>query len=205
MEVTIQAIKELREKTGAGVGAVRQALAESNDVDEAITFLRKKGLAKAEKRAGKSADNGTLGVYKHSDNRMIITVEVVTETDFASRGEDVQQFANDIALHIAAMNTEYVSEDSVPQKVIDVERKVGEKDVEGKPADIAEKIIEGKIKKFYEQNVLTHQKLFTDETKTVQDYLNELVAKIGEKIIITRFVKVVLGNEVMVSELKEAE
>lgn len=205
MEATIEAIKELRAKTGAGVGAVKEALVESSSMDDAITFLRKKGVAKAAKRAGKSADNGTLGLYKHSDNRLIVTVEVVTETDFASRGEDVQKFANDIALHIAAMNTEYVSENSVPESVLEQERKVGEKDVEGKPKDIAEKILEGKINKFYEQNVLTRQKLFTDDSKTVQDYLNELVAKVGEKIKVTKFVKVSLGNEAIISELKEEE
>lgn len=203
MDVTIDAIKELRQRTGAGVGSVKEALAQSKDMQEAITFLRQKGVAKAAKRAGKSADNGTLGLYKHSDSRLMVVVEVATETDFASRGEDIQKFANDIALHIAAQNTEYVSKSTIPAEVIEQERKVAEKDVEGKPKDIAEKIMDGKLAKFYEQNVLLNQKLFIDDSKTVQDYLNELVAKVGEKIQITRFVKVALGNEVIISEGNE--
>ena len=191
MEATIEQIKELRARTGAGVGAVKEALEFSNgDNDKAIQYLREKGLAKATKRAGKQADNGILGVYVHGDHRMSVIVEVATETDFAARGEEVRKFADDIALHIAAMDPQYVSVESIPAEILENEKKTFASDVEGKPAEIAEKIIAGKLEKFYADTVITYQKLFSDETKTVKDYMNELVAKIGEKVEITRFVKV---------------
>jgi elongation factor Ts len=190
MEITIDQIKELRERTGAGVGAVKEALEHAQgDNDKAIQYLREKGLAKAAKRAGKQADNGTLGVYVHGDNRMVVVVEVASETDFAARSEDLKKFANDIALHIAANEPLYTSVESIPENIIETEKATFAQDVEGKPAEIAEKIIAGKLEKFYADTVITHQQLFTDETKTVQDYMNELVAKVGEKIEITRFVK----------------
>ena len=191
MEITIEQIKELRERTGAGVGAVKEALEHAQgDNDKAIQYLREKGLAKAAKRAGKQADNGVLGIYVHGDNRMSVIVEVATETDFAARSEDVRKFANDIALHIAANEVQYASVENIPEDIIESEKATFAADVAGKPAEIAEKIIAGKLEKFYADNVITYQTLFTDETKTVQDYMNELVAKVGEKIEITRFVKI---------------
>ena len=199
MEATIEAIKDLRAKTGAGVSAVREALESSENLDDAITFLRKKGVAKAAKRAGKTTSEGIIGTYLHSDKKLLVSVEVQTETDFAARSEHLVQFANDIALHIAAVNTEYISEEAVPEEVLEQERKVGEKDLKGKPEDIAKKILEGKISKFMQQNVLLNQQLFTDDSKTVQDYINELVAKVGEKITVKKFIKVKLGQKVITS------
>ena len=190
MQTTIDQIKELRARTGAGVAAVKEALEVSKGDDEkAIQYLREKGLAKAAKRAGKQADNGILGIYIHGDHKMSVIVEVATETDFAAKSEDLRKFADDIALHIAANNPLYVSVDVIPADILEGEKRTFAADVEGKPAEIAEKIIAGKLEKFYADTVITYQTLFTDESKTVQDYLNEMVAKIGEKIEITRFVK----------------
>lgn len=200
MEITIDQIKELRAATGAGVGAVKEALTESKgDIDAAIQYLREKGLAKAAKRAGKETLNGIIGTYIHSDSRFVVAVEIASETDFAAKSPEMQKFAKDIALHIAASQTLYVNEEAIPAEILENEKKVFAKDVEGKPAEIADKILEGKLHKFYSENVLTYQQLFTDDTKTVQDYLNEMVAKIGEKIEVTRFVRMKIGSEAVLS------
>lgn len=190
MAATLEQIKELRERTGVGVNAVKEAIeATGGDVEKAIQYLREKGIAKAAKRAGNATENGTLGTYIHNNNRLVVTVEVACETDFAANSEDMKQFANDIALHIAAQEVDYITKENVPSEILDKEKSVFEKDIEGKPAEIAEKILEGKLEKFYKQNVLMYQQLFTDDSKTVEDYINELVAKLGEKIEIKKFVK----------------
>ncbi len=202
MDITIDQIKELRNRTGAGVGSVKEALEfAQGDNDKAIQYLREKGLAKSAKRAGKQADNGILGIYMHGDHRMSVVVEIATETDFAARSEDVRKFADDIALHIAANETLYTSVESIPAEILENEKKTFANDVEGKPAEIAEKIVAGKLEKFYADTVVTHQQLFTDDSKTVQDYLNELVAKIGEKVEITRFVKMKIAAHAVTSGL----
>ncbi len=195
MAATLEQIKELRERTGAGVKSVKEAIEASNgDTDKAIQYLREKGVAKAAKRAGNSADNGVLGTYIHNDNRLVVVVEVACETDFAAKSADMLKFANDLALHIAAQQVEYITEDSVPADIIEQEKAVFAKDVEGKPAEIADKILVGKLQKFYKQNVLVHQQLFSDDSKTIQDYINETVAKVGEKIEITKFVKMKIAE-----------
>lgn len=195
MDATLELIKELRQRTGVGVNSVKEALQASNSLDEAINYLREKGLAKAARRAGREAVNGTVGFYIHTDKRTGVLVEVATETDFASRSEDLKKFANDMALQIAAMNPQYASVESIPAEIIENETNLAKANIpEGKPADIIEKIVQGRLDKFYADNVLTHQTLFVDESRKVQDYLNELVAKIGEKIEITRFVKIQIGQ-----------
>jgi elongation factor Ts len=200
MEITIEQIKELRNATGAGVNAVKEALAETNgDVTKAIQVLREKGLAKAAKRAGKETLNGIIGTYIHGDGRMIVAVEIASETDFAAKSPDMQKFAKDLALHIAASETLYVNEEAIPAEILENEKKVFAKDVEGKPAEIADKILQGKLQKFYSTSVLPYQTLFSDETKTVQDYMNEMVAKIGEKIEVVRFVRMKIASEPVMS------
>jgi elongation factor Ts len=202
MEVTMDLIKELRERTGVGLGAVKEALGVSNTIEEAINYLREKGLAKAAKRAGREANQGTLGVYVHTDKRLAVIVEVATETDFAARSADVQKFASDVALHIAAVGTEYVNVDAIPAAVLENETNLAKANIpEGKPAEVAEKIVQGRLDKFYKETVLAAQTLFTDENKTVGDYLNELVAKVGEKIEITRFVKVQIAQPAVHSNI----
>lgn len=195
MEITIDQIKSLRARTGAGVNNVREALEfAAGDEEKAIEYLREKGLAKANKRADKQATNGIIGVYLHTDSRVAVLVEVASETDFAAKSPEMKQFANDIALHIAAVGSEYVSEEDVPQDIIEAERQAAQADVEGKPAEIAEKIIAGKLDKIYAEKVLMRQNFFLDESKTIADYQNELVVKVGEKIVITKFVKMQIAG-----------
>ena len=190
MEISIELIKKLREATGAGVGAVREALEKSNgDEKEAMKYLREKGVAKADKRKDRAASNGVLGVYVHSNNRVVVVVEVNCETDFAAKSEDMVQFANDLALQVAAANPLYITRESVDSEALEEEKQTYLKELEGKPEEVKEKILEGKLEKFYKANVLLDQQLFVDDSKTVRDYLNEILAKIGEKIEIKQFTK----------------
>ena len=195
---TIEEIKKLRDLTGAGVNVVKEALDKSNgEIDLAMKYLREKGIAKAEKRADKDAKNGILGTYIHSNNKFVIIVEVVCETDFAADGDDMKNFGKTLALHIAAMNPRYISVESVDKDELESEKKSYEKDLEGKPEEVKAKIIEGKLEKYYKDMVLLKQQLFTDDKKTVEDLYNETVAKIGEKILITRFFKITLGEDLV--------
>jgi elongation factor Ts len=195
MSATLEQIKELRNRTGAGVNAVKEAIeASAGDTEKAIQYLREKGLAKAAKRAGREAVNGVLGTYIHNDNRLVVTVEVAAETDFASRSADMLKFANEVALHIAANTVDFITVDSIPEDIVLRETEIFRSEVADKPTEVQDKIIAGKLDKFYKQGVLMNQQLFSDETKTVQDYMNELVAKLGEKIEITRFVKMKIAE-----------
>lgn len=188
-EITMSQIKELRSLSGAGIVAVKEALEASNgDMDKAITYLREKGLAKANKRAGKLISNGYIGRYLHNNGRMVVLVELGSETDFASNSEDFRTFADKLALHVAASNTLYVSEDRVPAEIIEAEKAAFAKDVEGKPTEVAEKILAGKLEKFYKESVLMHQPLFGGNGETVADAINELVAKIGERIEVGKLI-----------------
>lgn len=192
-------IKQLRAETGAGVTAVKSALEQSDgDTEQAIIFLRQQGVAKAAKRAGKEITNGYIGKYVHNNGRMVVLLEVGCETDFAAKGEDFKEFADKLALHIAANNTEYVTRERVPADIIEKEKAVYAKDVEGKPAEIADKILEGKLNKFYTENVLMDQELFDGDGETVTDAMNELVAKVGEKIEIGRMIKLQLGTAAVI-------
>lgn len=198
--ITVEQIKELRNRTGAGVNAVREALESSEgNVEAAVKYLREKGIAKAEKRKDRVASNGTLGTYIHSNNKLVVVVEVACETDFAAKSEDMTKFAKDLALHIAAVNPKYVSIETVDQETLDTEIKAAEQGIENKPEEIKKSIIDGRLQKFYKENVLLKQNLFTDETKTVEDLLNEMVSKIGEKVQITRFYKVQVSENTVFS------
>lgn len=200
--MSTQLIKELRAKTGAGITAIKEAIEHSGgDVEKAITYLRQKGVAKAEKRAQKEANEGVLATYTHHNQKLVVVVEVNTETDFAAKSEDLQKFANDIAIHIAALDPSFISVESVDPSILEKEKQVFEKELEGKPEEVKNKIIEGKLGKFYQDNVLMKQELFSDSSKTVEDYLNELIAKVGEKIVIRRFYRFELGKDVKFNEL----
>jgi elongation factor Ts len=200
---TLNEIKELRNITGAGINAVREALDASNgDFNEAVKYLRVKGMAKAEKRKGKIAKDGILGTYVHSNNKMVVVVQVACETDFAAKSSDMVKFANDLALHIAATNPKYIDVASIDSKTMENERSIAEEGLDGKPEAIKTSIIEGKLEKFYKENVLIKQSFFVDENKTVEDVLNEMVAKIGEKIEISYFYKFALGEDVVESSAK---
>lgn len=183
-------IKTLREQTGAGFTAVKEALDQSGgNFDEAMKILRLKGMAKADKRQSKVAAYGVIGTYIHTNNRLVTLVEVSCETDFAANSSDLLKFANELALQVAATNPEYLNESSIPADLMKKNKEIFAEDLSDKPEAVREGIVAGRVNKFYEEKVLTHQKFFTDESKTITDILNEVVVKIGEKITITRFVR----------------
>jgi len=196
MNVTAEMVKKLREQTGAGMMDCKKALTEtSGDFDRAVEFLRKKGLAAAEKRAGREASEGVIGSYIHMD-KIGVMVEVNCETDFVARTDDFKQFAKDVAMHIAAANPRFLSREAVPEDVLHKEREIYKGQVTGKPEHVIDKIVEGKIEKFYSENCLLEQVFVKDpdQKKTVKDLLNEMIGKIGENIVIRRFVRYQLGE-----------
>lgn len=201
---TLEEIKSLRNETGAGINAVREALEHSKgDLDEARKYLRQKGMAKAEKRKDRTAANGVFGVYVHGNNRVVTVVEVSCETDFAAKSPDMLKFANDIALQVAAVNPEFLTVESVSEKKLGELNDTFEKELEGKPDNIKENIMKGKLDKYYAESVLIKQKLFTDEDRTVEDYMNEMVTKIGEKIEIKSFSKFEVAQNVQYCEVNK--
>lgn len=186
--ISLDQIKELRTLTGAGVNNVRAALeASDGNMEAAIKYLREKGMAKADKRKNKVAANGVLGTYIHANNKVVVVVEVACETDFAAKSPDMIAFANKMALHIAAMNPKYISEKDIPADYIETEKKSMDAELVGKPDEVREKIIKGKLEKMYKDMVLVHQPLFGEDDTTVADALNEAIIKVGEKILITQF------------------
>lgn len=197
---TIDEIKELRDASGAGINAVREALKESDgDKEKAMQYLRKKGIAKSEKRKDNDANEGLVGFYLHTNKKVGVMVEINSETDFAARSEDLQKFANDVALHIAATNTLYINSDAIPEEEMVKAKETFEKDLEGKPEGVKENILKGKLEKFYKESVLLKQDFFVDDSKSVEDALNDLIAKIGEKLVINKFVKFDVSKDAQIS------
>jgi elongation factor Ts len=198
MEITTEMIKQLRDATGCGILDCRAALRDADgDFDKATDILRQKGLAKAAKRAGQEASEGVVEVYTHGEGRMAVMVEVNCETDFVGRSPDFLQLAHELALQIAAANPLYLSEEEIPQSALDREMQIAAaraKD-EGKPEKVIPMIVEGYLKKYKEQTVLLSQPYVRDGSMTVQDLINEQVIKLGEKIIVRRFVRWELGAE----------
>jgi len=208
MEVTIEMIKELREKTGCGIMDCRTALQNSNgNLDAAIEELREKGLKKAEKRANREASEGRLEVYIHSEGRLVVLVEVNSETDFVSKTDMFKELSHEIALQIAAAAPKYVSEAGVPAEVIEEEKAIITARVreEGKPEAIIPKIVDGFLKKFMDENVLLNQKYIRDENKTISDLINDKIASLGERIVVRRFVRWALGETTQTPTEEEAE
>ena len=208
MEVTIEMIKELREKTGCGIMDCRTALQNSNgNLDAAIEELREKGLKKAEKRANREASEGRLEVYIHSEGRLVVLVEVNSETDFVSKTDMFKELSHEIALQIAAAAPRYVSEADVPAEVIEEEKAIITARVreEGKPEAIIPKIVDGFMKKFMDENVLLNQKYIRDENKTISDLINDKIASLGERIVVRRFVRWALGETTQTPTEEEAE
>ncbi len=198
MGVSLELVKELRAKTNAGMMDCKRALEETNgDMEKAIDILRQKGLATAMKRAGKAAKEGLVCSYIHAGGRIGVLVEVNCETDFAAKSEPFQEFAKNIAMQIAATSPLGVEKEDIPEEVIERERAIYEAQAKesGKPDHIIQKIVEGKLKKFYQEAALMEQPFIRDTDKTIRDYLNELVAQIGEKIVIRRFVRYQLGED----------
>jgi elongation factor Ts len=196
-DISAKLVKELREKTGAGMMDCKQALSASGgDMGQAIDFLRKKGLATAQKRAGRATSEGTIATYIHLGGKLGVMVEVNCETDFVAKNEAFQECAKNIAMHIAASNPIGVRPEDVPPETIAKEKEIyaAQARETGKPEKVIEKIVEGKLKKFYEDSCLLNQAYVRNPDITVADLLNELVAKIGENISIKRFVRFQVGG-----------
>ncbi len=189
-------VKQLREKTGAGIMDCKEALQTSEgDIEKAIEFLRKKGLATAAKRAGRAMTEGLVCAYIHTGSKLGVLVEVNCETDFVAKNEDFQGFAKNIAMHIAATNPVGITIDDVPQEVIDKEKEIYSAQAMemGKPEKMIEKIAEGKLNKFFKENCLMNQPYIRDPDITIADLLSEMIAKIGENISIKRFARFQTG------------
>ncbi|MDF2722256.1 MAG: elongation factor Ts [Paenibacillus sp.] len=197
MSSLAQSVKELREKTGAGMLDCKKALEEANgDLTKAAELLREKGLAAAAKKGDRIATEGVVESYIHGGGRIGVLVEVNCETDFVGKTESFREFARNIAMQIAATNPLFISREEVPQEALDKEREILRNQAlnEGKPAHIVDKMVEGRLSKYYEENCLLEQAFIKDQDKTINALLNEKVATIGEKISIRRFVRYELGE-----------
>lgn len=189
-------LKELRNQTGAGIMDIKEALEEAgNDQDKAIEILRKKGLAKQAKKADRVANEGVVTSYIHAGGRIGVLLELNCETDFVARTEDFQNLANDIAMHIAAANPLYISASDIPVEVIEKEKEIYKEQAGDKPADVLEKMLEGKVAKYYEEVCLLSQPFIKDGDKTVEELLGEATGKMGENIQVGRFTRYMLGGE----------
>ena len=197
MEITATLVKELRQRTGAGMMDCKAALKESDgDLDKAVQYLRVKGLAKAQKKSGRDTAEGSVVSYIHPGNRIGVLVEIDSETDFVARTDEFQAFAREIAMQVAATAPLAVSREGVPQEVVEKERQVFRNQAleDGKPEKIVDKIVDGRIDKFYSEVSLLDQPYIKDDSKTVKDLLNEVIAKLGENIIINRFSRFQIGE-----------
>jgi elongation factor Ts len=191
-------VKELRDKTNAGMMDCKKALADNNgDMEKAIDALRTKGLAVAAKRAGRSTSEGVIQHYIHAGGKLGVLVEVGCETDFVAKTDDFQNFAKDVAMHIAAVNPIAITKEGVPESIIAREKDIYTQQAidSGKPANIAEKIVIGKLEKYFADVCLLNQKFVKNPDLSIQDLLNELIAKMGENISIKRFVRFQVGVE----------
>ncbi|MDZ7581362.1 MAG: translation elongation factor Ts [Deltaproteobacteria bacterium] len=195
--ISADLVRQLREKTGAGIMDCKKALAENTgDMEKAVAYLRKKGLATAAKRAGRAMSEGTIQSYIHMGAKLGVMVEVGCETDFVAKNDDFQEFARNIAMHIAASNPIGIRPEEIPQEIIDKEMEIYKAQAKetGKPENILEKIALGKLQKFLKDNCLMDQPYVRNPEVTVADLLNELIAKIGENITVKRFVRFQVGE-----------
>ena len=196
-EINAAIVKQLRERTGAGMMDCKKALVEvEGDMEKAVKFLRKKGLATAQKRAGRAMTEGMIESYIHMTGKLGVLVEVNCETDFVAKNEDFQEFAKNIAMHIAASNPLGIRPEDVPEEIIENEKSIYRAQAleMGKPENILDKIVEGKLKKFYQENCLLNQPFVRDPEISIADLMNDLIAKIGENITIKRFMRYQIGE-----------
>ena len=197
MEISAAQVKQLRDKTGAGMMECKAALTEANgNMEEAVTLLRKRGLAQAAKRTGRTTGQGTIGSYIHLGGKIGVLVEVNCETDFVARTDDFNALVKDVAMHIAAASPRWVKRDEVPAAEVEKEKAIyrAQMEKEGKPANVMEKIIEGKLGSFYSQFVLLDQPSVRDPNVTIKQMIAAATAKTGENVTITRFVRYKLGE-----------
>lgn len=198
MNITSQMVKDLRDKTAAGMMDCKKALADTNgDMEKAVDLLRQKGLAVAAKRAGRATSEGVIETYIHAGGKLGVMVELGCETDFVAKNDSFREFARDIAMHVAATNPVSVTREDVPEAVLAREKEIYIQQAmeSGKPANIAEKMVVGKIEKFLAEICLLEQKFVKNPDLSIQDILNELVGKMGENISIKRFARFQVGVE----------
>ncbi len=197
MEISAASVKELREKTGAGIMDCKKALAESKgDIEKSINYLREKGLAAAQKKAGRVASEGLVYSYIHGGGKVGVLIEVNCETDFVAKTEGFASLVKDIAMHIAAMNPQYVSRNDVPADVIERERQIysAQAKESGKPQNVIDKMVEGKIDKFYKEVCLLEQPFVKNPDVTIEKLVLDAIVKIGENVSIRRFVRYKIGE-----------
>lgn len=197
MEITAKMVKELRDKTGAGMMDCKSALAEAKgDFERAATLLREKGIAKAGTKSGRETSEGIITSYIHPGDKLGVLVEIACETDFVARTESFRTFARDIAMHVAASAPLCVKREDINPELVTKEREIYRKQAEneGKPAKIIDKIVDGKIEKYYAEIVLMEQPFVKDNDKTIGDYVKEMIGSLGENIVIKRFVRFRLGE-----------
>jgi elongation factor Ts len=201
MTITAEMVRALREKTGAGMMECKKALTEAGgDEEQAVEILRKAGLASAKKREGRIAAEGIVGSYIHMGGKVGVLVEVNCETDFVARTEDFQKFVKDIAMHICASEPQYVNKEEIPAEVLEKEREIARGQAQAdpknasKPANIIEKMVEGRLEKFYTESVLLEQPFVKDQTITIGELVTQLTAKTGEKVSIRRFTRYKMGE-----------
>ncbi len=199
MNITVNMVKELRIKTNAGMMDCKEALTASDgDFEKAVDYLRKKGLSAATKRSSKAAKDGTIAFYIHMGGRIGVLVELNCETDFVAKTEAFQVLAKDLAMHVAASNPIYVRPEEIPADALEREKEIYKSQLltEKKPEKIWDKIIDGKLKKYYEEVCLLQQKFIKNTDITVETLVNEMIAKTGENIVVRRFTRFLLGEEI---------
>ncbi|MDD5260153.1 MAG: translation elongation factor Ts [bacterium] len=195
MSINMEMVQKLRQTTGAGVLECKKALEESKGViDEAIKILRTKGIAQAEKKSTRTTSQGLVASYVHLGGQLGVLVEINCETDFVARTDDFKALAHDIAMQVAAVNPLYVKRQDIPAEVLDKEREIAKAQVTGKPANVLEKIVEGKLEKYYEQFCLLDQPFIKDDKIKIADHLKNTIAKLGENITVRRFARIKLGE-----------
>ena len=196
MSITAKQVAELRGQTGAGLMDCKKALTESEgDLEKAITILRKKGMASASKKAGRATSEGLIESYIHLGGKVGVLIEVNCETDFVAKTDDFKSFVKDLCLHVAAVNPICISRDEVPADLLEKEREIAASQAEGKPPAAVQKIVEGKLNKYFATACLLNQPFVKDGEKSVQDILNEQISKLGENMQINRFSRFQIGEE----------
>ncbi len=199
MNISAKDVKSLREKTGAGMMDCKKALQDAGgDVEKAVSILREKGIANAQKRSGRDTNQGQIASYVHPGSKIAVMVELNCETDFVARNEKFQELGKNLAMHIAATNPLSISEDDIDPEIVEKEKEIYKNQAlnEGKKPEFVDKIVQGRLKKFYAETCLLNQIYVRDETRktTIQDLLNDLIAVIGENIVIRRFVRFSIGE-----------
>ena len=196
MEITAAMVKKLRDATGAGMMECKAALSEANgDLEAATTLLRKRGLATAAKKAGRTTSEGLIGHYIHMGGKIGVLVEVNCESDFVARTDKFQELTKEIAMHIAAANPTYVRREDVPEDVVGREKEIYKDQVKDKPAQVIDKIVEGKLNSFYQQFCLMEQESIRDSKQTIGQIVQAAIAKLGENMTVARFVRMKVGEQ----------